>query len=348
MASGRIVVDLAVLAHQEEATIAEAIGDLSRQDILGDPHVDLRIWILANGCRDRTAAAAQDAVARLEPGTVALFTVLDLPKPGKSRTVGAFIHTLARPEADAFVFLDADCRLIAADTVSRMVGAVASRAELQVFTGRPVKDIVHYRTKLGFVERLIAAGAEQLTDFRKSIAGGLYCIRAETARRIHLPVGLPVEDGFVRAMVLTDFLSEPERFERIDGDPEVFFIYESIRTVPALVKHQTRIVVGSAINTMLYGRIRRLAPTSAQAQALLKEAAQDDEWLARVLREELPRAPYGYVPFHFLVKRLSRFDMALVRQPQRFAAFLGGLGLDAVAYVLATVRMMTGRAAGHW
>lgn len=348
MASGRIVVDLAVLAHQEEATIAEAIGDLSRQDILGDPHVDLRVWILANGCRDRTAAAAQDAVARLEPGTAALFTVLDLPKPGKSRTVGAFIHTLARPEADAFVFLDADCRLIAADTVSRMVGAVASRAELQVFTGRPVKDIVHYRTKLGFVERLIAAGAEQLTDFRKSIAGGLYCIRAETARRIHLPVGLPVEDGFVRAMVLTDFLSEPERFERIDGDPEVFFIYESIRTVPALVKHQTRIVVGSAINTMLYGRIRRLAPTSAQAQALLKEAAQHDEWLARVLREELPRAPYGYVPFHFLVKRLSRFDMALVRQPQRFAAFLGGLGLDAVAYVLATVRMMTGRAAGHW
>jgi hypothetical protein len=276
------------------------------------------------------------------------WAVLDLPLPGKSRTVGAFIHTISRPEAQMFVFLDADCRLIERNTISRMVAALATRPELQVFTGRPVKDIVHSPRQLGFVERLIAAGAEQLTDYRKSIAGGLYCIRSEVARRIHLPVGLPVEDGFVRAMVLTDFLSEPEHFERIDGDPGVFFIYESIRTIPALVKHQTRIVVGSAINATLYGRIRRLAPTSAAAQAMLREAAQDDGWLARVLKEELPRAPFGYVPFHFLVKRLTRFDWGLMRHPQRFAAFLGGLGLDTVAYVLATVRMMSGRAAGHW
>jgi glycosyltransferase involved in cell wall biosynthesis len=348
MVPDRIVVDLAVLAHQEEKTIGAAIGDLARQDILRDPRIDIRVWLLANGCRDRTAEAAREAVARLDPGDAARFTVLDLPKPGKSRTVGVFIHTISRPEAQMFVFLDADCRLIETDTIARMVDAVATRPELQVFTGRPVKDIIYTASKLGFVERLIAAGAEQLSDFRKSIAGGLYCIRADVARRIHLPVGLPVEDGFVRAMVLTDFLSEPEHFERIDGDPGVFFIYESIRTIPALVKHQTRIVVGSAINTTLYGRIRRLAPTSGQAQAMLREAAQDDGWLARVLKEELPRAPFGYVPFHFLVKRLTRFDPALLRHPQRFAAFLGGLGLDAVAYVLATLRMMSGRAAGHW
>jgi hypothetical protein len=348
MAPDRIVVDLAVLAHQEEKTIAEAIGDLSRQDILSDPAVDIRIWLLANGCRDRTAEAARAAVGRLAPGLSDRFTVLDLPQPGKSRTVGAFIQTISRPEAQMFVFLDADCRLIEVDTISRMVAALATRPELQVFTGRPVKDIVYHARKLGFVERLIAAGAEQLSDYRKSIAGGLYCIRAEVARRIHLPVGLPVEDGFVRAMVLTDFLSEPEHFERIDGDPGVFFIYESIRTIPALVKHQTRIVVGSAINTTLYGRIRRLAPTSREAQQMLRDAAQDDGWLARVLKEELPRAPFGYVPFHFLVKRLTRFDRGLLRHPQRLAAFVGGLGLDAVAYVLATVRMMSGRAAGHW
>ena len=348
METGKIVVDLAVLAHQEEKTVADAIGDLARQSILGDPSIDIRIWLLANGCTDRTAENARAAALDQPPGVAERITVLDLPKPGKSRTVGAFIHEISRPEAEMLVFLDADCRLVETDTIALMVEALATRPELQVFTGRPVKDIIYHERPLGLVERLIAAGAEQLTDYRKSIAGGLYCIRAATARRIHLPVGLPVEDGFVRAMVITDFLSEPERMERIDGDPKVFFIYESIRTIPALVRHQTRIVVGSAINTTLYGRLRRLAPTSRQAQDLLREAAQDDDWLAKVLKEELPKAPFGYVPFHFLVKRLTRFEVGLLRRPQRFVAFLGGLGLDAVAYVLATVRMMSGRAAGHW
>lgn len=348
MAAETFKVDLAILAHQEEATVASVLADVARQSLLADPTVDVKVWLLANGCTDRTAERARAAAEGLPQGIAGRIAVLDLPKPGKSRTVTAFIHDHARPEAEAFIFMDADIRLVQTDTLARMVAAVRDRPKLQVFTGRPVKDIVHDKQSLGVVARLIASGAEQLTDFRKSIAGGLYCIRSETARRIHLPTGLPVEDGFVRAMVLTDFLTEPERMERIDGNEEVYFIYESIRTIPALVRHQTRIVVGSAINSTLYARIRRLAPTPEAAQAMLREAAQDDDWLGRVLREDLPRAPFGYVPFHFLVKRFRRADARLLLRPQRLAAFLGGLALDVVSYVLATLRMMSGRAAGHW
>ena len=344
-----LTVDIAILAHQEEATVGVALGDVARQTLLADPSLDVRIWLLANGCTDRTAERARSAAEALPRETRDRIVVLDLPKPGKSRTVNAFIHRHSRPEADLFIFLDADCRLVETDTMARMVAEMRGRAELSVFTGRPVKDIAHGTPARGLVARLIVAGAEQLTDFRKSIAGGLYCIRSAVARRIHLPVGLPVEDGFVRAMVLTDFLTGPERMERIDGDERVYFVYESIQTVPALIRHQTRIVVGSAINSALYARIRRLAQTPEAAQMMLREAAEDEEWLARVLREDLPRAPFGYVPFHFLVKRLQRADFAaLLRRPQKLVAFLGGLGLDAVSYVLATLRMMSGRAAGHW
>ena len=81
------------------------------------------------------------------------------------------------------------------------------------------------------------------------------------------------EDGFIRAMVLTDLLSAPQDLTRIDGDPEAFHVYESIRDIGALIRHQTRIVVGSAVNAALFAHIRRHAPTEEQAHALLTAAA---------------------------------------------------------------------------
>ena len=348
METPKIVVDLAILAYQEEATIASVIADVAAQSVLADPRVDIRICVAANGCTDATVAHARAAAAELPAAVAERICVLDLAQSGKSRTLNALIHIHLRREAEILVFMDGDIRLVRSDTIARIVSGLAENPQLRIFTGRPVKDIAHFAIKTGPVGRLIAAGAEQLTDFRKSLAGGLYGIRASAARRIHLPIGLPVEDGFIRAMVVTDFLTELDHPDRIDGDPEVFFIYESIRTIPALVRHQTRLVVGSAINAMLYARISRLAPTAEAAEALLREAAADDHWLQRALGEDLPRAPYGYVPFRFLTKRLRRFDPRLLLQPSKFVAFLGGLGLDLVAWVNASRVMMSGRAAGHW
>jgi glycosyltransferase involved in cell wall biosynthesis len=348
MESPRIVVDIAILAHQEEATIASVIEDLAAQSAATDPRLDLRVCVAANGCRDKTVEVARAAVARLPAEVSERFVVLDLAQSGKSRTLNALIHTHLRREAEIFVFMDGDIGLVEPDTIGRIVQGLATRPELRIFTGRPVKDIAHYGIETGAVGRLIASGAEQLTDFRRSLAGGLYGIRASAARSVHLPIGLPVEDGFIRAMVVTDFLTRPDQLDRIDGDPGVFFIYESIRTVPALVRHQTRIVVGSAINAMLFARIRKLAPTPEAAQALLREAASDEQWLQRALREELPKAPHGYVPFHFMTKRIRRFDRKLLAHPSKFFAFLGGIGLDVIAWVNASRVMMSGRAAGHW
>ena len=344
----RIVVDLAILAHQEEATIASVIADVAAQSAMSDARFDLRVWVAANGCTDRTVAVAKAAVAGLPASVAERIGVLDLAQSGKSRTLNALIHSHLRRDAEIFVFMDGDIGLVEPDTIGRIVEGLASRPELRIFTGRPVKDIAHYGIETGPVGRLIAAGAEQLTDFRTSLAGGLYGIRASAARRVHLPIGLPVEDGFIRAMVVTDFLTVPDQLDRIDGDAGVFFIYESIRTIPALVRHQTRIVVGSAINAMLFARIRKLAPTEEAAQALLREAASDDDWLPRALREELPRAPYGYVPFRFMTKRIRRFDRRILLQPSKLVAFLGGIGLDVIAWMNASRVMMSGRAAGHW
>jgi hypothetical protein len=166
------------------------------------------------------------------------------------------------------------------------------------------------------------------------------------ARTFHLPVGLPVEDGFLRAMVLTDTLTAEEDFRRIDGLEEIFHTYPSERRVSDLLRHQTRIVIGSAINSACFEEIRSLPPERRQ-----KAMSQiDDHWLSEVIRKRLPRWTSGYVPFHFAIKRVQH---ALSRprdllNPKRILVLTAGFGFDLIVYLRAQLSMARGIGVGHW
>ena len=195
--------------------------------------------------------------------------------------------------------------------------------------------------------RLIAKAGGTLDDQETALAGSLYLLRADIARTVFMPVGLPVEDGFLRAMLLTDLLSHDEDMKRIRTDPSITHVYESLQSVAALVRHQTRIVIGSAINAVLFSYIRRNTRSAAEASALLREASADEAWLGARISEELPRWPFGYVPFHFLTKRLRKFardGFSLKRLP--IVAL--GFAFDAVVYVIASVKMARGSGSGFW
>jgi hypothetical protein len=149
-----------------------------------------------------------------------------------------------------------------------------------------------------------------------------------------------VEDGFLRAMVLTDGLTEAEDFGRIGGG-DVFHVYASERSVGALIRHQTRIVIGSAVNAAVFAHLQGV-PLPAHHMELAR-AAGDVDWLGRVIKAQLPRW-FGYVPVHFLTKRVLR----AWRHPKRWPMAIVGFGFDAIVYVNAQVRMAFGTGAGHW
>ncbi|MEY1556935.1 glycosyltransferase family 2 protein [Yoonia sp. R2331] len=340
--------DIGVFAHNEQDGIAALLGELARQDLFDDPILDLRVHILANGCTDATVGRANGAIAEL-PATVGnRIAVLDLELGGKSRTVHRFIHDIARRDATILGFMDADIVLPQADTIRRMIAALQDRPKLQAFTSCPIKDVVHDQLPTGLVGRIIGASGGGLADFKTAICGQLFVMRSAMARQIGLPAGLPVEDGFMRAMMLTDLLSAPENFDRIDGDEAIYHVYESIRTIPELIRHQVRIVIGSAINAVLFAKIRREAGDLDAAHALLMRAAVDENWLPDVIKAELPKWPYGYVPLHFLTWRVKAFFAGSQKSLRRFALLLLGFGFDFVVYVLASLRMMFRPSAGFW
>lgn len=332
-------VDLAVFAHNEAAGIAAMVRMLAGQDLTG---IDARLLILANGCQDDTVNRAREAAQ----GTA--IEVVELAEGGKSHTWNRFVHDLSRPEADILLFCDADIEMPEADALARMVVALVARPELHVFNSRPVKDIVHRPQQVhGMGDRLIAMAGGTLDDWRTAICGQLYAMPAARARALHLPVGLPVEDGFLRAMVLTDALTAPEDFSRIDGG-DLFHVYASERTIRGLIRHQTRIVIGSAINLAAFQALRALAP--AERRPELACAAADPDWLKRVIRARLPHWPDGFVPLHFLTKRSANLlrEPRRLLHPKRLLLLVTGFGFDLVVYLAAQWQMARGTGAGHW
>ncbi len=345
-AAAPVAVDLGVFAHNEAARIGATLAALARQDIWAAAGLAPRMVVLANGCSDATAAQARAALAACPPGVA---EVAELALGGKSRTWNAFVHDLSRPGAAVLLFCDADIDLPEPGTLSGLVRALLARGDLDGFTSRPVKDLARARARLGPVERLIAAGGGTLDDWRSALCGQLYALRADVARGFHLPVGLPVEDGFVRAMVMTRRFTDLPGGGRIDGDPGLYHVYASERRIGALIRHQTRIVVGGAVNAAVFAHLSALPGGAEAIPAELAAAAADPGWLGRVLGAQLPRW-WGWVPPHFLTKRLAglarRPGAAL--SPRRLAVLLAGVALDLAAYLGAQWRLARGGGPGYW
>lgn len=339
-APARLTVDVGVFAHNKAGVIADTLQDLLAQQALA-AH-DLRIVVLVNGCTDATPQVVADLAAR-HPAIVPIF----LPKSGKSRAWNSFVHDESRRTCDILIFADADIRLPDPATLSRLIAALGADDRLHAVNSRPIKDLALLDRRLTPVEKLIAASAETANDWRQAICGQLYAMPAARARGYALPIGLPVEDGFLHALIATDNFDSPPVGFRVDGS-EASHIYESERTIPALVRHQIRIVIGSAINEAIFRTLE--SSDRAGRRALLDQAAQSDDWLPAFLRRALPRFPHGYVSVHFLIKRSQRalaHPRALLH-PRRLLIFLAGAAFDLLVYLLAQLRMARGVGAGFW
>lgn len=339
---------IGVFAHNEESRIANIIRDLGRQSIFQLERVDVRVTILANGCHDETVKVASQAVSELPSLIKSNFRVADLEVEGKSRTWNHFVHTLSDETFEGLFFIDGDIRISNENNLELMFDALASKAERVIINSNPVKDISRATKKLTLTEKVILAGGGTADDLSSCICGQLYLARATAIKDLFMPVGLPVEDGFLRAMILTDILTKEEQLSRIYCDDSIWHTYESIRSVRKLISHQTRIVIGSAINSSIFQYLRLKADSYDDRASLLSQSARDESWLNNMLREILPRAPYGYIPFHFLFKRIIRMLSTRSWRPKSIANAVAGFSFDFTVYIIATVKMTTGKGAGYW
>ena len=349
MSGGVLNVGLAILARNEEERIGQLISDLGEQTLLADDRVSAHVYVVANGCTDRTAEVARRALATPPFSHPRIGTsVHELSRPGKSNAWNELVHGIALEDTDYMFFLDADIRIPDERSLKANLDGLVSSPEAVVAVDRSVKDIELEQPK-SLTEKLIKLGTGTAEDTRLAIAGACYCVQFSEVERIWMPVGLPGEDGFLRAMLLTSSFTHEERLSRHLFIKDAYHIFESLRDAGSVLRHNVRLAIGTAINILLFWHLREIRASGRDVAEYIQERnAADPNWVDSLVRERLKD---NFFPLH--TRYLLRRFRPLVRGPERrsfkdWLIALFGTSFDLVVFLKATLLMRKGAGAGYW
>ena len=179
---------IAVLAHNEERRIGLCLSSLP----LNDP--DVRIHVLVNGSRDRTAAIAR----AIPTGNV---TVHDWAEGGKARSWNRFMFDTPGVDGDVFMFVDGDAEVMPGSIVA-LLEAILLNPEANAASGLPFNG----RNGLNYRGELIAS---------RGLFGDLYALSGDFVRRlrasgVRLPEDLIGDDSLIGALAKTGLASEDD------------------------------------------------------------------------------------------------------------------------------------------
>jgi len=299
---GETYVSIGIIAWNEEAGIAATIESLFRQSIFADlskRQLKCEVICVANGCTDRTPVIAAESLKdqkQRHPFADSIFgRVANLVERGKTNAWNQFVHSLSAKEAQFLFLMDADILIHKHDTLRNMLACLENDTRASVSVDRPRKDVSFKRHKSVW-DRLSLMAAETTLSATAQLCGQLYCIRAEVARNIYLPKNLgSCEDGFIKNLVCTNFLSEPVAPERIRVAEQAEHTFEAYTSPAAVFKNQKRQVIGQTILHLLVDDYLKRLPAGARlrlGETIKEKEAADPSWLKRLIAEHVERTRF--------------------------------------------------------
>jgi hypothetical protein len=330
-------ISIGIFAYNEASRIGATLASLRDQDLFDArllPDTGIEIVVLPNGCRDNTAQIAAEATATLFAGLAQVAArVENLPEPGKSRTWNRYVHDLADPSADILIFMDGDIELVGAHTLRDLVTTLNAHPEAFASVDVILKDIA-FKQNLSAREKMSLAASELTRSGPPKLAGSLYAARGSVVRGIWMPVGLLVEDGYLKAMLCTDNFTRPDTPSRLVRADRAAHTFEAVTDLRTLFKHEVRLLVGSAMNFIVFEELTAQVKTTGRDGGTLigewNRATPD--WLAQLVDARLAAkrgclAPTGFIflPLRQLnhlppMRAITRLPTALLRTVFNFAA----------------------------
>ncbi|MFN0023525.1 MAG: glycosyltransferase family 2 protein [Parvularculaceae bacterium] len=290
-----------ILAHNEERAIAATIASLSAQSIFTDAGVDAQAIVVANGCSDRTAETAREALASAQ---VRDATVVELAEPGKANAWNVLIHEASRRDTDFFILLDADIEFALPDTIRQLIDFLLANPETMVAADQPMKK---FAGAAGPMRTLIRALQKTGSDGDHALSGQLYAARASALRAVIMPAGIVVEDGFLRAMILTRSFSAPEDFARLRRAPGAAHYYQPYETLRAIFRYERRQAAGTAINRFVYDEFAEWRARGIEIVGEIRRRNRDDKgWVEQLIAARAGAARELLIPKTYVFRRLRR------------------------------------------
>ena len=354
-----MIVSIGMLAHNEEGGIETTIRSLLNQSVFRSRAADSGVsrWeivVVPNGCEDRTAEVAtnalEGAIGELQATNI-VYSVQSLTQGGKSNAWNHYIHEMLCKDADTIVMVDSDIEFGHEDTIFNCIAELHSNTAAVVVVDTPLKDFVK-RSDLSLLERMSARQSQITLEGDAAIAGSFYCARAATLRSVWMPVGLPGEDGFLRGMIVTDFFRSPPDASRVVRAKNATHYYEGLNDLRSIFRHELRMVIGTAINCYLMWDFLSYAtdPKGPGAGQLIRHQIEaDPHWLRKLIDLQIRNRGLFVLPHGMLLRRFSRlrglgFGAALKRLPLAVAGFL----LDVPVFFMANRMLRRGTGLGFW
>lgn len=345
------ILSIGILAHNEAKVIGRTIASLAGQSIMTAAcatalGIDrIAVVVVPNGCSDDTATVAAAALAAL-PAHIAT-SVHDLAEPGKSNAWNQYVHAIAPADATMLTLMDADIEFATPDVLERLVRRLNDDPASAVATDRAIKDFRH-KTFMTPLDRLSRRVSAQQTG-QGGLCGQLYCGRADILRRIWLPQGLPVEDGFIAAMLVTDGFTQQPDHDVIACVSDASHYYEPVTDIAGFVRHEARIIVGSVINAWLFTLLWEAGKQGHTGAFIHRRNTENPRWVEALCAEEKAErgrwlVPQTFVSWRFAPLRQQPLGRMAVRAPVALAATLAALP----AVLRANAILRRSGASSHW
>jgi glycosyltransferase involved in cell wall biosynthesis len=354
-----MLISIGILAWNEEDVIETTLISLFRQSAfqgaVGDlPDAEWEIIIVPNGCSDNTAVIAQRVLECLvgqHDGQKITFAIHELEEAGKSNAWNHYIHEFSNKHADLIVMIDADIEFGERETISNTINALCQNPQAFVAVDLPLKDVVK-KPKKTLIEWVSATASRVSTVGPPGISGQFFCARTDMLRQIWMPKGLSVEDGFLRAMIVTDCFRTAINEERIIRAENATHYYETVTSLRGIFNHELRIVIGTAVNCYFTWDFMIFAtdPAGPGAGVLIRNwMGKDSSWYPRFIENTIRNHGAWVLPRGMLFRRFARFKhyrgLGLVKGS--LFAMLGFL-LDLPVFIAANRRLKKGGAVGYW
>ena len=285
-------VSIAVRAWNEEAVIRRTLESIFEQSLfeeLARRGERAEVVCIPNGCTDDTAGVAlsvfieqkkkhpfaKSFTCRVESTAVA----------GRNHTWNSYVHDLANRHAEFLFIMDSDILFDRRETLYNMLSALLNDPEASVATDVQVKDIALKRRKSLF-DRISLATTAMTRQAAGQMTGQLYCIRSEIARRIWLPRDLGIDDGFLKAIICTDFFTTGLNPRRIVLAPNASHVFEAYVSPLDVLKNQKRQMIGQTIVHLLVDKYLKDLPLEQRvdlAPTLRANDEADPDWLKRLI-----------------------------------------------------------------
>jgi len=297
-------ISIGIVARNEEAGIGETLKSLFAQSIFAE--LERRGWAceiicLANGCTDRTA----EVVAKIFEankgwhayGDAFSARVVELRESGKINAWNQFVHAFSARDAETLFLLDADILIHCPETLWNMWLVLESDPQAHIAVDRPRKGL-YFKRRKSLWDRVSLTASRLTSSGDTQLCGQLYGIRAHVARNIYLPKDLAAcEDGFIKTMVCTDFLTRPPSTERIRLAEKAEHTFEAYATPSSLLKNQKRQIIGQTIVHILVDKYLKNRPpreSERLAETLRDKDSADPEWLKRLIQQHLEKTKFWW------------------------------------------------------